>query len=89
MMTVSTAKENDPVASRSAHRGPIVASAHETKLDRLLAALPDAAQKRWLPHLELVSLPLGHVLYESKKTEPRRPVTGTIPWTNNCAAGFC
>ncbi len=68
-MTVSTAKENDAVASRSAHHGPIVASAHETKLNRLLAALPDAAQKRWLPHLELVSLPLGHVLYESKKTE--------------------
>jgi CRP-like cAMP-binding protein len=31
----------------------------------LLAALPDDVQKRLLPQLELVSLPLGKVLYES------------------------
>ena len=34
----------------------------------LLAALPDAESKRWLPLLEAVELPLGHVLYESGKT---------------------
>ncbi|MEN9728221.1 MAG: hypothetical protein RL434_2587 [Pseudomonadota bacterium] len=33
--------------------------------NHLLASLPDAEWKRWLPHLEQVSLPLGHVLYES------------------------
>ncbi len=34
----------------------------------LLAALPDAEAKRWLPQLEKVEMPLGHVLYESGKT---------------------
>lgn len=38
---------------------------HETKSNRLLAALPDADLKRWLPKLELIELPLGKVLYES------------------------
>jgi len=32
-----------------------------------LAALPDAQYQRWLPELESVTLPLGHVLYESGK----------------------
>jgi CRP-like cAMP-binding protein len=31
----------------------------------LLAALPDAVYERLLPHLELVQMPLGHVLYKS------------------------
>jgi CRP-like cAMP-binding protein len=31
----------------------------------LLAALPDAEWQRWLPQLEWVSMPLGHVMYES------------------------
>ena len=34
----------------------------------LLAALPEAEARRWMPQLELVDLPLGHVLYESGKT---------------------
>lgn len=34
-------------------------------MNRLLAALPDADLKRWLPELELIELPLGKVLYES------------------------
>ncbi|MEO8384883.1 MAG: Crp/Fnr family transcriptional regulator [Betaproteobacteria bacterium] len=38
-------------------------------MNRLLAALPDAALKLWLPKLELIDLPLGHVLYESSATE--------------------
>ncbi|MEO8362232.1 MAG: Crp/Fnr family transcriptional regulator [Vicinamibacteria bacterium] len=33
--------------------------------NRLLAALPEEVYKRLLPHLELVPLPLGKVLYES------------------------
>jgi CRP-like cAMP-binding protein len=36
--------------------------------NRLLAALPDAELQRWLPQLEHVDLPLGHVLYESGAT---------------------
>jgi len=32
-----------------------------------LASLPDAQYQRWLPELECVDLPLGHVLYESGK----------------------
>ena len=35
------------------------------KQNRLLAALPHAEYQRLLPHLELVSLKLGTVLYES------------------------
>ena len=34
----------------------------------LLAALPVQERQRWLPELELVELPLGHVLYESNGT---------------------
>lgn len=34
----------------------------------LLAALPDAELARWLPHLELVEMPLGIVLCESGNT---------------------
>ena len=40
----------------------------DPKKNLLLAALPDAELERWLPQLEWVELPLGHVLYESGKT---------------------
>jgi len=33
--------------------------------NQLLASLPDAERQRWKPHLEMVELPLGKVLYES------------------------
>ena len=36
--------------------------------NKLLAALPAAEFERWLPMLEWVDMPLGHVLYESGKT---------------------
>ena len=36
--------------------------------NRLLAALPETELQRWLPRLETVDLPLGHVLYESGAT---------------------
>lgn len=51
------------------HRRSVVASSHETKLNQLLGALPDADLKRWLPDLELIELPLGKVLYESGGVE--------------------
>ncbi|HEV2607754.1 MAG TPA: Crp/Fnr family transcriptional regulator [Xanthomonadaceae bacterium] len=37
----------------------------DPRQNRLLAALPDAEWERLLPHLEIVDLPLGKVLYES------------------------
>lgn len=40
----------------------------DPKSNQLLAALPDAELQRWLPQLEWVMMPLGHVLYESGKT---------------------
>jgi CRP-like cAMP-binding protein len=38
------------------------------KTNQLLAALPEVDWQRWVPHLELVELPLGAVLYESGDT---------------------
>ena len=38
------------------------------KQNQLLAALPEPDWQRWLPHLELVELPLGKVLYEAGDT---------------------
>ena len=46
-----------------------LASSSEIKLNRLLASLPEAEMKRWLPELELVDLLLGQVLYEAGKIE--------------------
>ena len=37
----------------------------DPRRNQLLAALPDAEWARWQPHLELVNMPLGRVLYES------------------------
>src|SRR5450830_1213456 len=36
-----------------------------TQENQLLAALTEAELKRWRPHLEMVEMPLGQVLYES------------------------
>jgi CRP-like cAMP-binding protein len=41
---------------------------HLPQRNHLLAALSDEVQKRLFPHLELVPLPLGKVLYESGDT---------------------
>jgi CRP-like cAMP-binding protein len=46
--------------SMAAHRDP--------RKNQLIAALPDADLRRWLPKLEWVDLPLGHVVYESGVT---------------------
>ena len=45
--------------------GTMIPSSHESKLNQLLAALPNDELKRWLPELKLIELPLGRVLYES------------------------
>ncbi len=37
----------------------------EPRHNHLLAALPDEVQNRLFPHIELIALPLGKVLYES------------------------
>ncbi len=40
----------------------------DPRQNHLLAALPESEWQRWLPLLEWVDMPLGHVLYESGKT---------------------
>jgi CRP-like cAMP-binding protein len=42
-----------------------MSAANSPKKNQLLAALPEAAWKRWAPHLEIIEMPLGQVLYES------------------------
>jgi CRP-like cAMP-binding protein len=42
-----------------------VVSAHNPQQNHLLAALPSAERERIYPHLQLVPMPLGEVLYES------------------------
>jgi CRP-like cAMP-binding protein len=46
-------------------RSPPITAPHHPTQNRLLAALPAAEYERLLPHLELVPMPLGEVLYES------------------------
>ena len=50
------------------------------KQNQLLAALPVAAYKRLLPHLELVAMPLGWALYESRGEQGYVyfPITGIV-----------
>jgi hypothetical protein len=36
--------------------------------NQLLAALPDADWRRWAPHVDIVGLGLGQVLYEAGDT---------------------
>ncbi|HEY6512101.1 MAG TPA: Crp/Fnr family transcriptional regulator [Burkholderiaceae bacterium] len=40
----------------------------DPKTNELLNSLPPADLQRWLPQLEAVEMPLGHVLYESGRT---------------------
>lgn len=57
-----------------------MALAADPRQNRLLAALQDAIWARWRPHLELVDMPLGKVLYESgtKMTHVYFPTTSII-----------
>ena len=43
-------------------------STKTVKQNQLLAAMPEAEWKRWLPNIEAVDLPLGKVLYEPGAT---------------------
>jgi CRP-like cAMP-binding protein len=45
-----------------------MSAAIDARQNHLLAALPEHDWQRWVPHLELVELPLGKVLYESGAT---------------------
>jgi CRP-like cAMP-binding protein len=47
---------------------PLMAVNSDPRQNQLLAALRDLDWRRWLPHLEFVELPLGHVLYEAGDT---------------------
>lgn len=42
-----------------------MSQSHDPSQSHLLAALPEAEYQRLLPHLELVEMPLGEVIYES------------------------
>jgi CRP-like cAMP-binding protein len=46
---------------------PAIRGIQQPRQNRLLAALPAADYERIAPHLELVSMPLAEVLYESGK----------------------
>ena len=50
------------------HPEGLMTDAHDPRQNHLLAALSADVQERLLPHLELVELPLGKVLYESGDT---------------------
>ena len=70
-MTISLpAKDNGDHAPTSAARvGAPTVSSKGARLNRLLAVLPDEELSRWLPHLELIDMPLGLVLYETGQAE--------------------
>ena len=59
---------------------PPIAAAHTTRKNLLLATLSDAQLAQWLPHLELVELPLGKVLYEAGGVEKYVyfPISGIV-----------
>jgi CRP-like cAMP-binding protein len=50
------------------HEAQTMTPNRDPRKNLLLAALPEADLQRWLPKLEWVNLPLGHVIYESGVT---------------------
>jgi len=64
MSTEPVVSQGPRSAGRPGHRRT-VGPAADPRENRLLAALPEAAWRRWQPHLELVNMTLGRVLYES------------------------
>ena len=66
-MAPSLRKERGFVTTRTTPHRPTHGNFNVADIKRndLLAALPDVEFDRWLPHLELVELPLGQVLCES------------------------
>jgi CRP-like cAMP-binding protein len=57
-----------------------MSSKHDPNQNHLLAAMLDAEFDRLAPHLELIPMPLGHVLYESgaKMTHVYFPTTSIV-----------
>ena len=70
-MPIAAPKNKPPVrsAGHAVRAQPAAPNLADINLNQLLAALPDADLKRWLPHLEIFDMPLGHVLYEAGTTE--------------------
>lgn len=58
----------------------LLSIAHEPRSNHVLAALPEAEWRRLYPELEPVTLPLGHVLYESgtRQTHIYFPTTSIV-----------
>src|SRR5688572_19449312 len=54
-----------PRKSTTGNRHPDMSSIHDPNQNHLLAAMLDAEFDRLAPHLELIPMPLGDVLYES------------------------
>ena len=56
------------VSAMQRHSGVHLAIQPDPRKNHLLAALPDAEWRRWMPLLEAVEMPLGEVLYEPGAT---------------------
>ena len=50
-------------------RQPAVANPHKLEQNQLLAAMPAADRERLVPHLELIPMPLGWVVYEAGREQ--------------------
>ncbi len=59
----------DEIAKNPPAAAPQKLTASNARINQLLAALPPSTLARWLPHLEMVDMPLGQVLYESSVAE--------------------
>ena len=72
-MPITTITRQKKVADPNKAQRPFpqtdVARIQGPALNQLLRALPAAILARWLPDLEAIDLPLGHVLYESGGVE--------------------
>ncbi len=66
--------------SRVGLSGALVPTSSEIQLNDLLSALPETQLERWLPHLELVEMPLGAVIFESGQLESHAyfPTSGIV-----------
>ena len=69
MATSSAQPVSNGISPAVADRRHAPANSNAFKLNRLLGALPEAELERWAPHLELVDMPLGQVLYETGERE--------------------
>lgn len=65
MSSLAARAERGPQPSVLAARAPLLAIAHQSRQNRLLRSMSEDVWARVSPHLELIELPLGSVLYES------------------------